>query len=111
MNFEGFKEEQSKYNKEPEQQLKLQKRQGSTKRYIFIILGTILAYTAGRMLLWLGASTPLIIIETIGVWLVIHGSYFWAREKGRNGWWCLTGLLAPIGFLILYKLKANKEKD
>jgi len=44
----------------------------------------------------------------VGVWLVVHGSYLWAKEKARSGWWSLAGLIAPFGYIILWKLKDKK---
>lgn len=41
----------------------------------------------------------------LGLYFIMQGSYWWAKEKGRNGWWSLMGLLAPIGYIVLMKLK------
>ncbi len=32
---------------------------------------------------------------------VFMACYYWARYKGRSGWFTLCGLVAPLGFLIL----------
>ena len=41
----------------------------------------------------------------IGIALSVWGSYIWVTKKNRKGYWCLWGLLSPIGILPLALLK------
>ncbi len=46
-----------------------------------------------------------IIISILGVGLVLSGCWYWAKYKGKSGWWAMWGLLAPIGFIALSNIK------
>jgi hypothetical protein len=43
--------------------------------------------------------------------LNLIGGYNWARAKGRNGAFCLWGILAPIGFVGLAVLQDRYGLD
>ena len=57
------------------------------------------------LLLW-------VILWLVGLGFVLWGCWNWTKYKGRNRWWTLCGLLAPIGFipLALMKDKYVEEK-
>jgi len=80
----------------------------SKTRVVCCILGTIIGWITGQMWLYTDATWNICVIGyAIAGFLVLYGSYLWATEKGRSGWWCLIGLLAPIGFIALAKLKVK----
>jgi len=68
--------------------------------------GAILGLIGGRFAPNLGI---LILIVVIALVISITGCYFWAKGKGRSGWFSLWGVLAPIGFLgvTLLRDKSN----
>jgi hypothetical protein len=89
----------------------------SAKRIACCVIGIILLFISGvisREMLyeyyydWTAFDTAAIILWLLGIYLVLQGSYWWAKEKGRSGWWCLMGLLAPIGYLVLMSLKDKR---
>ncbi len=64
----------------------------------FVLLGVVLQL-AGR-LLWSGTAYG----ETAcfcGSVSFIIGCYYYAKGKGRSGYWCLLGLLSIVGLVIL----------
>ena len=78
------------------------------KRIALCIIGVILLFIATLQTSigleyyeWTIHNTAAYILYTLG--------FYWAREKGRNGWWCLMGLLAPIGYIVLMKLRDNSS--
>ena len=86
----------------------------SGKRTALCIIGVILLFIATlqnsiglEYYEWTIHDTAFSILYPLGYYIVIQGSYYWAREKGRSGWWCLMGLLAPIGYIVLMKLRDN----
>jgi len=92
----------------------------STKRIAFCIIGVILLYVAGvqsnlgyEYYEWTIHDIASVILLPLALYFTVHGSYIWAKEKGRSGWWCLMGTIAPIGYLVLTKLKDKRlgEKE
>jgi hypothetical protein len=95
----------------------------SKKRIAFCILGVALAIVANIQsdigfeldpVNWTVHDDIAMFLLFLGLYFVIQGSYWWAREKGRSGWWCLMGLLAPIGYIVLMNLKDKRllrDKD
>ena len=82
------------------------------KRIALCIIGVILLFIATLQTSigleyygWTIHNTVAFILYPFGYYTVIQGSYYWAREKSRSGWWCLLGLLAPIGYIVLMKLR------
>lgn len=66
----------------------------------------------GVIMMWVGQEIPGeggIFLVIMGVIAVVWGSYTWAKEKGRSGWWGLLGLTAPIGFLGLMILSDKSQ--
>jgi len=93
------------------------KTKRSTKRIACCVIGIILVFIAGVVSRemayeyyydWTAFDTAAIIMLSLGIYLILQGSYWWAKEKGRSGWWCLMGLLAPIGYLVLMSLKDKR---
>lgn len=88
------------------------KVKASDTRLLCCISGVVIGYIAGRALLYTeiydSAFLGLVILSLGALVLTLYGSYKWATEKGRSGWWCLMGLLAPIGYIVLMKLKLGK---
>ena len=72
---------------------------------ILLYIGAASAYIGADYYEWTTYDTSAAILIPLGLYLTIHGSYLWAREKGRSGWWCLIALIAPIGYLVLMSLK------
>jgi len=88
----------------------------SNKRVAFCVIGVILLWVAGiswgiglEYYIWTEYDTAASILYPLGFYFVLHGSYFWAKEKGRSGWWCFMGLIAPIGYIVLMKLQDERE--
>lgn len=83
----------------------------SKKRIAFCIIGVVLFWFAqwqkGIAFQYYGHYESIAgeILLTLAYFFAIFGSYIWAKEKGRSGWWCLMGLIAPIGYIVLMKLK------
>lgn len=88
----------------------------SAKRIACCIMGVICMVIGGILVGmapeyyydWTAFDTAAVIFYPLGIYLVLQGSYWWAKEKGRSGWWCLMGLLAPIGYLVLMSLKDKR---
>jgi len=94
-------------------------RRGETKRsakriacciigVILISIGGAVAGMGAEYYDWTEFDTTAAVLIPLGIYLVLQGSYWWAKEKGRSGWWCLMGLLAPIGYLVLMSLKDKR---
>ncbi len=49
-------------------------------------------------------------ILLLGTVLLIFGLSLYARAKGHNGWWGLTGLLSIIGLIVLACLPDRRKK-
>jgi hypothetical protein len=47
------------------------------------------------------------LFQLVGGGLLIAGLTFYARMKGRSGWWGLMGLLSILGLIILAVLPAH----
>jgi len=50
-----------------------------------------------------------ILLYIAGLGLVLWGCYTWAKLKNRHWAHMFWGLLAPIGFIILWRLKNKSE--
>ena len=44
-------------------------------------------------------------VVLLGTVLLMIGFYYYARAKGRTGFWWLFGLIGPIGIVVLVCLK------
>ncbi|MDD5510794.1 MAG: hypothetical protein PHI12_08290 [Dehalococcoidales bacterium] len=63
---------------------------------------------AGVVLSYIGNlfnSDARILFAVVGMALVLWGCYIWCKLKNRNIAWGLFGLLAPIGLIVLCKLR------
>jgi len=78
----------------------------SKKRIAFCIIGAILIYVDTTYDIPVAVLLPRLYL--LGLFFAIFGSYIWAKEKGRSGWWCLMGLIAPFGYIVLMKLKDKR---
>lgn len=65
--------------------------------------GGILALLLARGLTFIVPVS--IVCLLVGIALLLWGSWSWAKLKGRNGWYALWGLLAPIGLVALVLLR------
>lgn len=93
----------------------------SKKRIALCVIGVIILFIAAVQSAiiyeyylyteWTIYDTAFSILYPLGIYMVLHGSYFWAKEKGRSGWWCLIGLIAPIGYIVLMKLKDRRSVE
>lgn len=45
------------------------------------------------------------VLVVAAVAVYIFGAYNWAKYKGRSPWFCLWGLIAPIGLLVVVFLE------
>ncbi len=72
----------------------------ATTRTVLVWIGLVLGYVA-RVLP--GGYSLLLLF--VGLSLSVWGCYIWARLKNRSGYWCLFGLLTPIGLIALWKIK------
>ena len=90
----------------------------SAKRIAFCIIGIILLIASNIQsdiglqvdpIYWTIHDDIAIVLLIIGLYFVIQGCYWWAKEKGRSGWWCLIGFIAPIGYLVLMNLKDKRR--
>jgi len=90
--------------------------EAKTKRYALCIVGTILwyigtisSYIGADFFDWTTYDTAAAVLMPIGLTLTLWGCYLWAKKKGRSGWWCLMGLLAPIGYIVLMNLRDDSS--
>lgn len=69
-----------------------------------LVVGFLLNMLGGFVVEWLGGSKKgptALALRFSGTALLVGGGIFYARLKGRSGWWGLIGLLNCIGYCVL----------
>lgn len=72
-----------------------------------LIVGFLLNLLGDDLVGWLGGAKkgPVALsLRLSGTALLVAGGIFYARLKGRSGWWGLIGLLNCIGYFVLLYL-------
>lgn len=97
------------------------KTKRSKKRISFCIIGIVLFLVAVAQAgiaqqyyeyyEWTTYDTASVALFYTASFFTILGSYLWAKEKGRSGGWCLMGLIAPFGYIVLMKLKDKRVDE
>ena len=77
--------------------------------WVWLGIGTLVLQYILAGASWEVESWDLVVLLSYATWFVwafsigaiIYGSYCWAKYKGRSGYFCLLGLIAPLGFIVL----------
>ena len=78
------------------------KRVISTEIVLLLIFGYLVSQNSVR---FLDNLVLFYIVLSIGLALSVLGAYIWVTKKNRKWYWCLLGLICPIGILPLALLK------
>jgi len=63
----------------------------------------------GMLLQGIGALSDISILLVLGSIMFLIGLVYYAKAKGRSGWWGLLGLLSLIGLIILSLLPSKSD--